>query len=104
MPDGGYNADSEAMARAQTRLSQATEKTTAKADKVAPTELTQKEFGRIHGEHFNGYKSGMDTMAAAMKGLAAAINSLGGGVGTAGKKYTANDEAQVAAAKKAGNG
>jgi hypothetical protein len=103
MPDGGYQTESESMARAQTQLSQATEDTSARADKVTPSEVTQKDFGRVHGEHFNGYKSGIDTIAAAMKGLAGAINSLGGGIGTADTQYSSNEQAQGATANKAGN-
>lgn len=102
MPDGGYKADSEAMLAAKTSLERAADKTTTEAAKVGPTQLTAKEFGRVHGAAFTGYKTGIDNIAAAMKGYAGQLTALGGGVGTASTRYTSNEEQQAAAAKKAG--
>lgn len=102
MPDGGYQASSDAMLTAQTALERAAEKTTSQAGKVAPTPLTQQSFGRVHGQYFNDYKTGIDSIGAAMKGYAGQLTQLGGGVGTAATTYTSSDEQQAATAKKAG--
>ncbi|GAA4540452.1 hypothetical protein [Amycolatopsis samaneae] len=103
MPDGGYKANSEAMLTAQTALERAAEKTSGKADKVAPTPLTAKDFGRVHGDAFTGYQKGIEAIGAAMKGYAGQLTQLGGGVGTAATRYSSADEQQANAAKKAGN-
>ncbi|RSM50226.1 hypothetical protein DMA12_02970 [Amycolatopsis balhimycina DSM 5908] len=103
MPDGGYQASSDAMLTAQTALERAAEKTTSQAGKVAPTPLAQQSFGRVHGQYFTDYKTGIDSIGAAMKGYAGQLTQLGGGVGTAATKYTTADEQQAAAAKKAGS-
>jgi hypothetical protein len=103
MPDGGYQADSEAMMTAQTALERAAEKTTGESAKVAPTPLTQQQFGRVHGGAFGDYKLGIDNIGAAMKGYAGQLTQLGGGVGTAATKYTSSDQQQAATANKAGS-
>jgi hypothetical protein len=103
MANGGYQADSQAMADAGVKLSNAAGDTTAKAAKVGPTQLTQQEFGRVHGAYFNDYKAGIDTMVAAMKGLAGALTNLGGGIGSASGAYQTADANAAASAQNAGN-
>ncbi|WP_235999434.1 hypothetical protein [Qaidamihabitans albus] len=89
MSNGGYTADPEAMAGAQVRLSEAVEEPAAVATKVAPTQLTAEQFGRIHSEHFQGYSAGIEQIGAALQGLSAELGSLAGGIGAAGRSYTA---------------
>ncbi len=102
MPDGGYKASSEAMLSAQTALERAAEKTTSEAGKVAPTQLAAEDFGRKHTEYHKGYSTGIQAIGDAMKGYAGQLTQLGGGVGTAATQYTSAEDANAAAANKAG--
>lgn len=87
MPDGGYKTSSEAMMRAQTRLREAGDEPASQAKKVAPTEVTQEEFGKAHSQFFTKYQTGIEEIGAAMNGLSAELTALGGNVGAAGQQY-----------------
>ncbi len=91
MPDG-YATSSEAMTRAQIRLNDVADDPAAEAKKVAPTEITQQDFGRVHGAAFGKYKSGMDEIGAGLTGLSNALMNLGNNIGTAGKQYSAQEQ------------
>jgi len=101
MPNG-YEASSEAMTRAQIRLNDAADDPAAEAKKVAPTEIVAGDFGRVHQESFGKYKSGIDEIGAGMTGLSNALMNLGNGIGTAGSKYTAQEDNAGATANQAG--
>jgi hypothetical protein len=102
MSDGGYRHDSESMLSAKTSLESAAEKAADGSGKVAPTLLTAKDFGRVHGEAFTGYSNGINALGDAMKSYAGQLTQLGGGVGTAATRYSAGDEEQGSAARDAG--
>ncbi|WP_328606231.1 hypothetical protein OG943_40830 [Amycolatopsis sp. NBC_00345] len=102
MSDGGYRHDSESMLSAKTSLERAAEKTSGDSGKVAPTLLTAKDFGRVHGDAFTGYSNGINAMGDAMKGYAGQLAQLGGGVGTAATRYSADDQQQGSDARNAG--
>ncbi|MEV7040083.1 hypothetical protein [Amycolatopsis sp. NPDC051061] len=102
MPDG-YEASSEAMTRAQIRLNDVADDPAAEAKKVAPTEIAQADFGRVHGDGFSKYKTGIDEIGAGMTGLSNALMNLGSGIGTAGSKYTAQEADAGAKANAAGS-
>lgn len=102
MPDGGYKADSEAMLTAATSLERAGENTTSEAGKVGPTQLAAADFGRVHTEYHKGYAAGILAISDAMKGYAGQLTQLAGGVNTASTRYTSSDQANAAAANKAG--
>ena len=102
MPDG-YAASSEAMTRAQIRLNDAADDPAAEAKKVAPTEIKKEDFGRVHGDGYDKYKTGMDEIGAGMTGLSNALMNLGNGIGTAGKQYSAQEDAAGAKANAAGS-
>ncbi|WP_410604451.1 hypothetical protein [Amycolatopsis sp. lyj-90] len=102
MPDGGYKADSEAMLTASTSLERAAEKTTSEAGKVGPTQVGPENFGRVHKDHQKGYATGILAISDAMKGYAGQLTQLAGGVSTASTRYTSSDQANAAAANKAG--
>jgi hypothetical protein len=89
MPDGGYTADAEAMAHAQVQLSEIVEDLETCAERVAPPQVAQQDFGRGHGRSFEAYSRGMEQIGAALKGLPAEIRALGGGIGAAGQRYAA---------------
>lgn len=103
MPDAGYATSSEAMTRAQVRLGEAAEGPAADAKKVAPTEITKEDFGRVHGQHHPKYKAGMDEIGAAMTGLSTALTNLGTNIGSAGTRYGNAETAGAAQAHKAGD-
>ncbi|WP_410668534.1 hypothetical protein [Amycolatopsis sp. cmx-4-68] len=102
MPDG-YEASSEAMTRAQMRLADAADDPAAEAKKVAPTELKKEDMGRVHGDGFDKYKTGMDEIGAGLTGLSNALMNLSSGIGTAGSKYTAQESHAGAQATSAGS-
>ena len=102
MPDG-YEASSEAMTRAQVRLNDVADDPAAEAKKVAPTELAQADFGRVHGDGYGKYKSGIDEIGAGMNGLSNALMNLSSGIGTAGSQYSTQEQNAGAQAKAAGN-
>ncbi|MEU0796731.1 hypothetical protein ABZ342_42275 [Amycolatopsis sp. NPDC005961] len=102
MPNG-YEASSEAMTRAQIRLNDVADDPAAEAKKVAPTEIAQADFGRVHGDGYGKYKSGIDEIGAGMTGLSNALMNLGSGIGTAGSKYTAQESNAGAQANAAGS-
>jgi hypothetical protein len=89
MPDGGYRHDAESMLAAKASLERAAEKTSGQ---LAPTGLTAADFGRVHGDAFTGYQNGLNAIGDAVKGYAAQLAQLGGGVGTAVTQYSAGDE------------
>lgn len=101
MPDG-YATSSEAMTRAQIRLNDVADDPAAEAKKVAPTEIAQADFGRVHGAGFGKYKSGMDEIGAGLTGLSNALMNLGNNIGTAGAQYSAQEQDAGAKANAAG--
>lgn len=103
MPDG-YATSSEAMTRAQMRLADAADDPAAEARKIAPTELAKEDFGRVHGDGFGKYKTGIDEIGAGLTGLSNALMNLGSGIGAAGSKYTAQEHNAGAQANQAGGG
>ncbi|MEU7784204.1 MULTISPECIES: hypothetical protein [unclassified Amycolatopsis] len=90
------------MTRAQVRLADAADDPGAEAKKVAPTEIAAADFGRVHQEGFGKYKAGIDEIGAGMTGLSNALMNLGSGIGTAGGKYTAQEQNASATANQAG--
>lgn len=104
MSGGGYATSSEAMMRAQVRLEEAAKEPAAHAKKVAPPEVTEADFGDIHGQFFSAYESAITEIAEAMKGFSAELGGLGGNVGAAGQRYSATEEASAADAADAGRG
>lgn len=102
MPNG-YEASSEAMTRAQMRLADVADDPAAEAKKVAPTELKKEDMGRVHGDGFDKYKTGIDEIGAGLTGLSNALMNLGSGIGAAGSKYTAQEADAGAQAKAAGS-
>lgn len=102
MPNG-YEASSEAMTRAQVRLADAADDPAAEAKKVAPTELKKEDMGRVHGDGFDKYKTGIDEIGAGMTGLSNALMNLGTNIGTAGGKYTAQEADAGSRANAAGS-
>ncbi|MEV6620609.1 hypothetical protein AB0M83_08865 [Amycolatopsis sp. NPDC051106] len=91
------------MTRAQIRLNDVADDPAAEAKKVAPTEIAQVDFGRVHGEGYGKYKSGIDEIGAGMTGLSNALMNLGSGIGTAGSKYSAQESHAGAQANAAGS-
>lgn len=101
MPNG-YEASSEAMTRAQVRLADVADDPANEAKKVAPTAIAAIDFGRVHQESFGKYKAGIDEIGAGMTGLSNALLNLGGGIGAASGKYTAQEASAGATANQAG--
>ncbi|GAB3153064.1 hypothetical protein [Amycolatopsis sp. NPDC004378] len=91
------------MTRAQMRLADVADDPAAEGKKVAPTELKKEDFGRVHGDGFDKYKSGIDEIGAGLAGLSNALTNLGNGIGTAGSKYTSQEADAGAQAKAAGS-
>jgi uncharacterized protein YukE len=104
MPNGGYTTSSEAMMRAQTRLQEAAEEPASEAKKVSPTQLSQENFGKAHGDYFSRFQSGMDEIGAAMTGLSGELAALGGSIGSAGNMYTTAEGDAAATSTDAGSG
>ncbi|MFI6024326.1 hypothetical protein [Amycolatopsis magusensis] len=95
MPEGGYRADADAMAVAQTRLKEQVGKPAARAERIMPPKLKPGEFGRIHAHHFDAYNAGVEQLAAALKGLSSELTALAGGIGAAGQSYAGADQANA---------
>lgn len=91
------------MTRAQVRLNDAADDPAAEAKKVAPTELKKDDMGRVHGDGFDKYKTGIDEIGAGMTGLSNALMNLGSGIGTAGSTYTTQEQNAGAQANAAGS-
>ncbi|WP_236796692.1 hypothetical protein [Amycolatopsis sp. GM8] len=99
---GGYTASSEAMSTASKTITQIGEDLPDKNTDLASSPVTQQGFGQAHGEHAQKYTTGAQTLWQAVSGYSDTLKAYGGNIGSGGKAYADNDQAQSDAVSRAG--
>lgn len=99
---GGYTASTDAMATASKTITQLADDLPDNASDQQSTTLTAAGFGQAHGDHAAAYTAGMQKLWEAMSGYGTTLGTFGGGIGSSGAAYGANEDKESGASKTAG--
>ncbi|TNC28730.1 hypothetical protein [Amycolatopsis alkalitolerans] len=100
---GGYTASADAMSTASKRITQLAEDLPDKNTDLASSPVNQQGFGQAHGDHAQKYITGVQTLWQAVSGYSDTLKAYGTNIGSGGKAYAENDQAQGNAVSKAGS-